>query len=127
MDIKQIVEKLSEIAVVKQNSAKEYEIITAAKINGKTPIRIYLTTNGDVCNLSDKKNTLKYMNNIYELASTDVKNCISAVVRLYGFAVKAGELVATLKDAAYAAEIFYNFIICVGQLANMLVFFDQPV
>ena len=88
---------------------------------------MYLTQNGDVCCISDKKNTLKYMNNIYELASNDVKNCISAVVRLYGFAVKAGELIATIKDADYAAEIFYNFIICVGQFAHMLVFFDQPV
>ena len=126
MDIVSIANKLGAIATVTNVEQDVYEIITGAKINEKTPIKIYLVKDGNAIKLCDKKNTLKYMNQMYELKSIDVKNCISAVIKLYGFNISSGELCANVKSEATLREVFYNYIICVGQLANMYAFFDNP-
>lgn len=126
MDIVTIASKLSQVAELKKINDNEYEIITAAKINGKTPIKIYLSIGNRGVMLGDKKNTLKFMNQLYELKSPDVKGCIASVIKIYGFAIVSGELVANITSEKFALETFYNFIICVGQLANMYAFFDKP-
>ena len=126
MDIVSIANKLGEIATVTSVEQDVYEIITGAKINGKTPLKIYLVKDGNVIKLCDKKNTLKYMNQMYELKSIDVKNCITAVIKLYGFSISSGELCANIKSELTLKEVFYNYIICVGQLVNMYAFFDNP-
>lgn len=125
MDIVDVINKLSKIATVKNIAKDEYEIITGAKIDSNNPIKIYLCLNADGVKLCDKKNTLKFMNSIYELKSQDVKNCISAVIKIYGFSIVSGELVANIKYKDLILETFYNYIICVGQLANMYAFFDK--
>ena len=126
MDIVSIVEQLSKVAKLKKVSNDEYEIVTDAKIDSKTPIKIFLrkTENGVV--MCEKKNTLKFMNNIYELKSLDVKGCIAAVIRIYGFTIASGELISNDITPKNVLETFYHFIICVGQLANMYAFFDKP-
>ena len=126
MDIVSIANKLGKIASVKNIGANEYEIVTGAKINARNPIKIYLVEDSGVIKLSDKKNTLKYMNTLYELKAPDVKNCISAVVKIYGFSIVSGELFATVRSEESVKELMYNYIICVGQLANMYAFFDKP-
>lgn len=126
MDVISVANKLSKVASVKSVDQGVYEIVTGAKINSKTPIKIYLIEDADGVKLSDKKNTLKYMNSLYELKSPDVKNCIMSVLRIYGFSISSGELVALIKDGVNVLEVFYNYIICIGQLANMYAFFDQP-
>ena len=126
MDIVSIAEQLSKVAKLKKVDNNEFEIVTEAKIDDKTPIKIFLrkTENGVV--MCDKKHTLKYMNNIYELKSLDVKGCIASVIRIYGFSIVSGELVSNNITPKNVLESFYNFIICVGQLANMYAFFDKP-
>lgn len=126
MDIVTIASQLSQVAELKKIDNDEYEIVTNAKINGKTPIKIYLSIGKRGVMLSDKKNTLKYMNQIYELKSPDVKGCIASVIKIYGFTIVSGELIANINSEKLALETFYNFIICVGQLANMYAFFDKP-
>lgn len=126
MDIVSLASKISKLATVKNTNADEYEIITGAKINSKTPLKIYLINDNGTYKLSDKKTTLKYMNQIYELKSLDVKNCIASVIKIYGFSINSGELLATIRSEESLKETFYNFIICVGQLANMYAFFDKP-
>lgn len=126
MDIVSIANKLGKIATVKNIGVNEYEIVTGAKINSRNPIKIYLVDEDGVLKLSDKKNTLKFMNTLYELKSPDVKNCISAVVKIYGFSIVSGELFATIRSEEGIKELLYNYIICVGQLANMYAFFDKP-
>lgn len=126
MDIVTIASKLSQVAELKKIDENEYEVITDAKINGKSPIKMYLSIGRNGVMLGDKKNTLKYMNQMYELKSPDVKGCIAAVIKIYGFTIVSGELVASIKTDKIAVETFYNFIICVGQLANMYAFFDKP-
>jgi len=126
MDLVSIVNKINKIANVKNVGINEYEIVTGAKIDSKTPIAIFLVEENGVIKFTDKKNTLKYMSRIYELKSLDVKNCISAVIKIYGFSIVAGELFAHIRSEESLKETFYNFIICVGQLANMYAFFDKP-
>lgn len=126
MDIIKISSMLGKVSNIKKISDNEYEIVTGAKINSKTPIKIFLKNQDGQLILGDNKNTLKYMNNIYELKSNDVKNCIGGVIKLYNFSIVSGELTAPVLSEKNVLETLYNFIICVGQLANMLVFFDQP-
>ena len=87
---------------------------------------MYLVEDAGTLKFSDKKNTLKFMNTLYELKSPDVKNCIAAVVKIYGFSIVSGELFATIRSEESIKETFYNFIICIGQLVNMYAFFDKP-
>lgn len=126
MDIIATINKLSQVAKIKKIGNDEYEILTEAKIDHKTPVKMYLYNKNGVLSLGDKKTTLKYMNNYYELKSPDVKGCIASVVKIYGFLIVSGELVANIKSEQSVLETFYNFIICVGQLANMYAFFDKP-
>lgn len=126
MDIVSVAKKLGEVATVKNIGVNEYEIITGAKINAKTPISIYLVEENGIIKFVDKKNTLKYMNQVYELKSLDVKNCIASVIKIYGFSISSGQLVANIKSEFSIKETFYNYIICIGQLANMYAFFDKP-
>lgn len=127
MDIVSVASQLGKIASVKNIEPNVYEIITGAKINARTPIKMFLLEDSSgTIKFSDKKNTLKYMNQLYELKSPDVKNCISSVVKLYGFSIVSGELFATLRSEDSLRETFFNYIICVGQLANMYAFFDKP-
>lgn len=120
-----IANQISKVAKLNKISDEEFEIVTEAKIDGKTPVKMFLRKVGNNAVLCDKKNTLKYMNVYYELKAADVKNCISAVVKIYGFSVVSGELIAALTERS-ALETFYSYIICVGQLANMYAFFDKP-
>lgn len=126
MNIVSIVDKLKKVAEVKKLSDTEYEIVTGAKITAKVPVQVNVVVENNVVKFTDKKSTLKYMNGLYELKAADVKNCISAVIKLYGFSVSSGELVGAIRSEESLLEIFYNFIICIGQLANMYVFFDKP-
>ena len=126
MDIVTIASKLSQVAELKKIDDNEYEVLTEAKINGKTPVKMYLSIGHNGVMLGDKKHTLKFMNQMYELKSPDVKGCIASVIKIYGFSIISGELVAQIKSEKSAMETFYNFIICVGQLANMYAFFDKP-
>lgn len=120
-----IANQISKVAKLNKISEEEFEIVTEAKIDGKTPVKMFLRKVGNNAVLCDKKNTLKYMNVYYELKAADVKNCIAAVVKIYGFSVVSGELIAALTERS-ALETFYSYIICVGQLANMYAFFDKP-
>ncbi len=126
MDIVSIAEQLSKVAKLKKVDNNEFEIVTDAKIDAKTPIKIFLRKTENSVVMCDKKHTLKYMNNIYELKSLDVKGCIASVIRIYGFSIVSGELISNNITSKNVLESFYNFIICVGQLANMYAFFDKP-
>ena len=126
MDLSSLATKIGKIAKVNEISQNEYEIITGAKITPKTPITLYLSEKNGSFFFCDHKNTLKYMSQIYELKSIDVKNCISSVIKIYGYNITSGEIFANIKSESALLETYYNFIICIGQLANMYAFFDKP-
>ena len=75
---------------------------------------------------TDKKQTLRYMNDLYELNAKDVKSCITNVLKIYGFSIQAGALIAEIPTASAIMDKFFDYIMCVGQLTNMYAFFDEP-
>ena len=125
MDISNVVKKLEKLATVKKISDNEYEIVTGAKAD-KLPIRFYLTQTAGMIKFCDKKQVLKFMNDMYDLKSLDVKTCIAAVVRIYGFTIVSGELCATVRSELSVVDAYYKYVMCIGQLVNMYAFFDSP-
>ncbi len=107
-------------------SATEWQINCRATFQNGDEMKIYLVNNKNSWYLTDKKETLKYMNEMYDLKAPDVKSCISAVIKIYGFAIKAGSLVANVIDEVQLPTLLFNYIMCIGQLTNMYVFFDKP-
>ncbi|MEG1499681.1 MAG: DUF1828 domain-containing protein [Clostridia bacterium] len=75
---------------------------------------------------TDKKATLKFMKEYYEISSPDVKNCISRVLKIYDFTMKSGEIVCKISEEAQLSYKFFQFVMCIGQLVNMYAFFDEP-
>ena len=127
MEFASILNKLGDTFKYDKVNDKEYKITLGAKITPKTPIEIYLEQNdAGTFYFTDHKATLKYMSQIYELKSPDVKNCIAAVVKIYNFNISSGEIIANIRSESLLIETFYNFVICIGQLANMYAFFDKP-
>ena len=104
----------------------EWEVKTKANFQNGEDVKIYLVNEKNSWYLTDKKYTLKYMNDIYDLKATDVKNCIAAVIKIYGFTITAGELRAEVMDEAQLATRIFDYLMCIGQLANMYAFFDKP-
>ena len=107
-------------------STTEWQINSGALFQNGEEIKIYLVNEKNNWYLTDKKTTLKYMNEMYDLKAADVKSCISAVLKIYGFTIKADSLTANVIDETQLANLVYSYIMCVGQLTNMYVFFDKP-
>lgn len=104
----------------------EWEIQTGARFENNKMLPVFLTFENDEWLLTDKKETLKYMNEMYDLKSEDVKKCIVAVVKIYGFNIRAGALTCEIKDEKEIQKKLFDFIMCIGQLSNMYAFFDEP-
>ena len=107
-------------------STTEWQVNSGALFQNGEEIKIYLVNEKNNWYLTDKKVTLKYMNEMYDLKAADVKSCISAVLKIYGFTIKAGSLTANIIDETQLTNLIYSYIMCIGQLANMYVFFDKP-
>ena len=107
-------------------SLNEWEIKTEATFQNGEPVKIYIVNDKDKWYLTDKKNTLRYMNEIYDLKAPDVKTCISGVIRIYGFSIISGELKADVVDEVHLGALIFFYIMCIGQLVNMYAFFDKP-
>lgn len=107
-------------------SENEWKIVcNASFIDGK-PLDIRLVNNGTKWQITDKKQTLRYMNDLYELNAKDVKSCISNVLKVYGFQIQAGALIVDIPSESAIMDKFFDYIMCVGQLTNMYAFFDEP-
>ena len=107
-------------------SESEYIIGHGATFRDGTPITVKIVKDLGTFVLSDDKCALKYMNEHYELKAPDVKMCITNVVKLYGFSIQGGQLLAKLTKEEEVVSKFFDFINCIIQLANMHVFFDSP-
>ena len=126
MTINDINIAISNLVVVSSNGLNQWEIKTNAKFENGEDIKIYLVNEHNHWYLTDKKNTLKYMNDLYDLKAPDVKSCISAVIKIYGFSISAGALKADIIDEVEFQSKLFDFVMCIGQLANMYAFFDKP-
>ncbi len=117
---------LSSMFSISPVSTGVYEIKSKATFQNGESIKIYLVNEKNEWYLTDKKNTLKYMNEIYDLKASDVKSCISAVIKIYGFTITAGELRGKIFDEIQLQNRVFDYIMCIAQLVNMYAFFDKP-
>lgn len=117
---------LGEIADVIPLNSFEWEVRTKATFINDDPIVVHILKEGNSWYFIDNKETLKFMNEIYDLKSSDVKRCISAVIKIYGFTIASGSLKALVPDEVSIQKTFFDYIMCIGQLANMYAFFDKP-
>ena len=101
------------------------EIKTNLEFKKSVPVRVFLKKVNEKPYISDNKNTLRYMNTIYNLSSKDVIQCINDIVNHYRFRVSKGELLGEI-TAQNAKRRFLDFIVCCQSLANMFIFFDDP-
>ena len=109
-----------------QKNGNVYKIDTGATfINGKE-IVLFIEQKNDKWYLSDNKITMKYMNDMYDLKSSDVKMCISNVLKIYAFSINSGILNVEIPSLQTLPDKIFDMIMCIGQLANMFAFFDKP-
>ena len=126
MNISDISKVLDKVCKVEPMAVNQYEVVTNAVFSNGEPIKIYIVQENNRWYLTDRKETLKYMNEVYDLKAPDVKHCITAVIKIYGFSIIAGCLRAEITDTATLGNKFFDYIMCIGQLTNMYAFFDKP-
>lgn len=122
--MKEILKKLSEANKVYKHNDNLFEIETNVML-GNFKLRVFVKKDGDKLLLTDNKTTLKFMNDLYELKSVDVKKCINDILKLYNFNLSKGEIFSEISTDILKSR-YMELIICVSQLVNMYVFFDTP-
>lgn len=126
MKIDDLKSKLSEAFQLEKISENVYKLETGASfINGHS-ITLLIENKNNKWFLTDGKNTMKYMNDLYELKSSDVKMCISNVLKIYGFSISSGLMHVEIPSADTFMDKVFDMIMCTSQLANMFAFFDKP-
>lgn len=103
-----------------------YRIDTNAVLNESLNLQVYIKKENDIIILSDNKQIIKYMNELYELSSNDVKKCINDVLKLYNFKLVKGEIFTEIDTLDEIKKRYNDFIMCSAQLINMFIFFDEP-
>lgn len=85
MELKELSEQLKNSITTKRINENEYQIQTKLFFSDETPYEIYLMQdkNGNRI-LTDKRRTLRYMDDFYELESEDVKSSIAEILDIYG-------------------------------------------
>lgn len=103
-----------------------FQIIIPAKVNENLNIdyKIFIEETDEGLKLTDKKNILKSMNEIYELSSKDVKQCINDILRFYNFSLVKGEIFCYVTKENIK-QCFFNLIQVYSQLVNMFIFFNE--
>lgn len=103
-----------------------YRIETNAILNESFTLQLFLKKENNIIKLSDNKQILKYMNELYELSANDVKKCINDVLRFYNFKLIKGEIFTEINSENEIKKRYNDFIMCTAQLINMFIFFDIP-
>ena len=127
MDILKLTKLLNSSFEIKQVDSYRIQIKTGAFFPNGKPIVLFLEKEENLWILTDKKQVLKFMNDLYELKARDIKNCITGVLKVYKFKIKSGEIFVELPNEDAITTKLFDYIMCIGQLVNMLVFFDAPV
>lgn len=126
MNFEEITSQINDAITLKQLTPTSWQITSGASFLNGDHINVVLENRNDAWILTDGKETLKYMNELYELKSNDVKMCITNILKIYGFSISSGNLVALINSPTALVNKYFDYIMCVGQLANMFAFFDKP-
>ena len=103
-----------------------YRIETNAVLNESFTLQLFIKKEENGIKLCDNKQILRYMNDLYELTSLDVKKCINDILKLYDFKLVKGEIFTEIDENTDIKKRYMDFIMCAAQLINMYVFFDTP-
>lgn len=119
-----ILKTLTETNKIYKHNDNLFEIETNVMLGG-FKLRVFVRKDGDKILLTDNKTAIKFMNDLYELKSVDVKKCINDILKLYNFSISKGEIFAEVSKEELKAR-YMELIICISQLVNMYIFFDMP-
>ena len=124
--MEEIIAVLNKSNIIVKSKDNIYQLIIPAKVNENLDIeyKIYIENNDKGYKLTDKKNILKSMNEIYELSSNDVKQCINDVLKFYNFSLVKGEIFCEITKENCLQRLF-NLIQVYSQLINMFIFFNN--
>lgn len=127
MELKQLAENIKNSITTKRINDNEYQIQTNLFFSDDTPYSVFLMQdkNGNKI-LTDKRKTLEYMDDFYELDSNDVKSSIASILDIYGMKIYQKALVKKLQPTDDISTIYFEFVSCISQLVNMYVFFNKP-
>ncbi len=126
MKIEDFIAKANQAVVINEVSPNLWQLESEATFLNGNEILVYLKNENGKWFFTDEKETLKYMHEFYELKSNDVKMCITNVLKIYGFKINGGKLIAEIVNLSSFMDKYFDFIMCIGQLANMFAFFDKP-
>jgi hypothetical protein len=127
MTIEQIQQKIHENPIkLLQLTPTTWKVVSDATFLNGNEIVVLLENRDGNWFFTDGKETLKYMNELYELKSPDVKMCIANILKIYGFSITSGFLTAPIANLSTFMDKYFDMIMCIGQLANMFAFFDKP-
>lgn len=127
MELKQLAENIKNSITTKRINDNEFQIQTNLFFSDDTPYSVFLMQdkNGNKI-LTDKRKTLEYMDDFYELDSNDVKSSIASILDIYGMKIYQKALVKKLQPTDDISTIYFEFVSCISQLVNMYVFFNKP-
>ena len=127
MTVEEVIQSINNHPVtIKQVGPSAWKMQSEATFLNGNEIVVYLENQNDNWFFTDNKETLKYMNELYELKSADVKMCITNILKIYGFSITQGRLTAPIPNPTVVMDKYFDFIMCIGQLSNMFAFFDKP-
>ena len=101
------------------------EIKTNVELKKGYPLKLFIKRIDNNFYLTDNKNTLRFMNTIYQLTAPDVKQCINDIIHHYQLKIEKGEILTPVTENNLAKR-YNEFLICCCTLANMFIFFDDP-
>jgi hypothetical protein len=125
MELTSINSAITNSIKVKQLSKTEFQLTTCVSYPNKQPIILFIQKIGSNWLMTDKKQTLKQMNSIFDLKSKDVKKCINNIITAYAFKMQSGILLTEIDELNLSKKLI-EFLMCISQLVNMYVFFDEP-
>ena len=127
MELLGISEKIEKSIRINKINENEIKIEANIFFSDNTKFEVYLMQDkkGNKI-LTDKRRTLNYMNDFYDLKSDDVQASIASVLDLYDIKIYHNALVYKIKETDDIETVYFEFISCIGQLINMFVFFDKP-
>lgn len=127
MELNELAENIKRSIKTKRINDNEFQIQTNLFFSDDTPYSVFLMQdqNGNRI-ISDKRKTLEYMDEFYELESNDVKSSIASILDIYGIKIYQKALVKKLSPKDDVTTVFYEFVSCISQLVNMYVFFNKP-
>lgn len=127
MELGELAEQIKNSIKTKRINENEYKIQTNFIFSDETKLDLFLMRSKDGTTiLTDKKKTLTYMSEFYEIESKDVKKSIKDITDIYDITRYQNALVYKLKSTDDIVTTYIEFLSCVAQLVNMFVFFKNP-